>query len=93
MFQLIQVFQRSILLPLTLLTMFTDWITVMKRANDKAVIAVNNEIDNWDVQSQLDAEAVADATIQEELMAARKELATNKAKSKANALKGAAKFK
>ena len=73
--------------------MFTDWITVMKRANDKAVIAVNNEIDNWDVQSQLDAEAVADATIQEELMAARKELATNKAKSKANALKGAAKFK
>ena len=93
MFQLIQVFQRSVLLPFTLVKILTDWLAVIERANDKAVSAVNNEIDNWDVQSQLDSEALADKAIQEQLAEAREQLAKSKAKSKANALKGAAKFK
>lgn len=78
MYNLFLVFQRTILLPLTLMTILTDWLNVIKLASDAGVKITNREIESWTEQSKEDV--VALEALQTEMDKASKELAAQKAK-------------
>lgn len=80
MFALLQLFQRTILAPLTLLTILTDWLDLLHRASTSATKVVDKGISNW--ESQIIADSTASNAAQSELAKAQADLATARAKRK-----------
>lgn len=90
MFQLIQVFQRSVLLPLTFLTIITDWVNVLQRASTAGTKVVDREINNWEEQINTDSAELE--SMAADLKAAQQALAKSKATSKVKTITDASKF-
>lgn len=90
MWQLIQLFQRTVLIPVTVLKILTDWLNVIENVSGAGIEIVNREVEGWKAQDQ--AQIEANKAIADELAEMRKQLAEHKAKSKVKSVSEAAKF-
>ena len=90
MYNLLLVLQRTILFPLTILTIGTDWLNVLKRLSDAGVTLADREIDALTEQSVKDVEALT--AVKSDLDEAAEQLATRKAQRRVKSKVDASSF-
>ena len=90
MFNLLLVIQRTILIPLTMMTILTDWLARAKSVSDAGLILVDREVATWTEQSVQDVKAIE--AVKSDLDEAAQQLAARKAQRKLKAKVDASSF-